>query len=134
MKKQLDKGVVGEILRPHLSGLKGENWEVTFDNPKNIFLTEGSNLALFEEDSKDVYYGHYFFNTFRGKTALLKARQAIEEVFSMGGKVIKGLTPVDNKPAKLMSRWLGFSSYGIIETHGGPMELFILTKKDTEYE
>lgn len=115
--------VVEEILRPHLSEIKG-TWE-----EGAIFYVENDNLALFEEMSPRVYRGHYFFNSARGKEALRMAKDALNLIFQKA-EVIQGWTPTNKKAALLMSRWLGFKSHGLIQTTNGPCELFILTKQE----
>jgi hypothetical protein len=94
----------------------------------NVLLKDGDNLGLFEYDSPGVYSGHYLF---RSGGAYERARAMIACMFSEhGARVIKGLTPVDNTAALRLTRKLGFTSYGTIDTVAGEMELSILTKDD----
>lgn len=96
--------------------------------PPNVTLKDGDNLGLFEYESPGVFSGHYFFRT---PGAYDRAKAMISEMFSRhGAVVIKGLTPVDNIPALRLTRRLGFTSHGTVETQAGEMELFTLTKDD----
>lgn len=129
MDREKDKGIVGEILHPYLPTLQGESWEETLANDENIFLREDDNLAIFELSQPKVYLGHYFFNSARGRKAIELSKKALNIIFDQA-EVVEGWTPLDNKPALLMSKWLGFKSYGQIDTMAGPMELFIMTKNE----
>jgi len=123
------KESVGKILQPHLANTTGRSWQDCFDDKDNIFFVNEDNLAFFEKEKEGVYFGHYFFNTLRGRDALDYANEVLGEMFKKA-EVIQGLTPVANKKAIIMSRWLGFSSYGTIDTIAGEMVLFILTKNE----
>lgn len=95
----------------------------------NILLQCFDDLALFEYESNGVYSGHYFFSM-GGRESIYNGRKMLDHMFSNGAEVIKGLTPKNLRAAKWMNRKLGFKYYGDIDTHAGPMELYILTKKE----
>lgn len=114
-----DERVVGEILRPYINEIQGELEDA-------IFLVYEDNLIIFEELSPKVYRGHYFFNSARGKEAKELCKRALELIFEKA-EVIQGWTPLEKKGAALLSRWLGFTSYGIVND---TFELFILTKQE----
>lgn len=96
-----------------------------------VFLLLGDDGALFEYDAPGTYTGHFLFREARGKTAVNISNVFLTEMFdTYGAEVIRGLTPVSNRAALWMARRLGFTSYGIVETCAGDMELFILSKKD----
>lgn len=99
------------------------------DDENNVMLSDGKNIALFEATKvKSVALGHYFFSS-RGKQALEKGKQFIDFLFDNSRfTIIQGLTPVFNKPARWMSRQLGFQSIAIINTPNGECELFHKTK------
>lgn len=110
-------------------GFDVDNW---LNVQGNIALcTENGDVALFEEESSGVVTGHYFFFV-RGRDAINLSRVVLNEIFTgpYGIKVIRGLTPLDNKGALWMSRHVGFKSYGTIKTPVGPCMLFILTKDE----
>lgn len=125
MKETKDEKVVREILQPFIKDLEGD----FSTNLSNVFLIENDNLVLFEEISPKIYRGHYFFNSARGKEAKTLCKDALQLIFKKA-EILQGWTPVEKRGAALLSRWLGFSSYGIINTNNGPCELFILTKNE----
>lgn len=100
----------------------------------NIALTNDKrDVTLFEYTSPGKYTPHVFYVS-RGKEALQVARDALAEVFSdkYRVEVLTGLTPLHKKGARWLTRQVGFTSYGTVETQIGPCEIFILTKKEWE--
>jgi hypothetical protein len=114
--------------------IDAESW---LGNTRNIALTdERGNVGMFDEAAPGVYTGHYFFKD-RGKAAKALAVRMLLEMFDdRDAKVIRGLTPVDNRPAVWMTRHLGFKDYGTVETWIGDCIIFIMTKEefDTLYK
>lgn len=112
-----------------IEGFYPEEW---LDNVDNVALSDDKgNVALFEREMPGVVTGHYFFFC-RGREAVKLSHRMLHEIFTGPYKVsvIRGLTPVNNRGALWMSRHIGFTSYGIINTQIGPCELFILTKDE----
>ena len=105
------------------------NAEEWLNNPYNIAMAKNGSIGLFEYFSEGVYTGHYFYLV-RGKEAKKLALDMLEEAFGKFAKAIRGLTPLQNRAARWMSRQIGFKSYGVIHDPSGPCELFILTKDD----
>lgn len=93
----------------------------------NVALeAEDGSMALFEYLRPHTYDGHYFFRC-RGKDAVNLAKQVLEEVYTnYGFKAIRGFTPTKHKAALWMSRHLGFSDMGVVETVIGPCVLFVM--------
>jgi hypothetical protein len=107
-------------------------------DPVNIVLeNEHGDLALFEYGfpTRKLYSGHYFFKS-RGRQALNAARDFLDEIFNScyNISIVLGLTPVEHKAARWMSRQVGFKSHGVEELHNKEYELFILTKKEFNNE
>lgn len=103
-------------------------------NKDNVALTnEYGDVSLFERELPGVVTGHYFFHS-RGLVALSVAKQMLEEIFTgdYDVKLIRGITPLDKLGARWLSKRLGFTSYGVIETTVGHAELVILTKQEWE--
>lgn len=105
-------------------------------DPVNIALeNEQGDIALFEYGlpHKKIYSGHYIFKS-RGKAAIQAARDFLDEIFNScyNISIVMGLTPVEYRAAKWLTRRIGFTSYGIEEIRGKQYELFILTKKEFE--
>lgn len=96
-------------------------------DPDNIFLVnECGDLSLFEHhENAKVVTGHYYFKS-RGKRAVQSAKDFLTEVFYLGVQAIVGKTPIRNLGARWMSRHLGFTSYGVVQTFKEPCELFIM--------
>ena len=86
------------------------------------------DVFLFEEKAPKVFVGHYFCKS-RGSKALTNAKEALSEMME-GASVIMGFTPVENKPACLFARKLGFKSNGLIDTAFCKAEFFSMTKQE----
>jgi len=99
------------------------------DNSDNIMITdENSNITLWELGSDGIYTAHVFFKD-KGKKAKALALEMIDKFwFISNHKIVRGMTPLENLPARWMARQLGFKSYGVVSVLCGPCELFILTK------
>lgn len=100
--------------------------------PTNIALiNDRGDLAIFEIGFKNVYTGHYYFKS-RGRAAITAAREFIDELFNTcyNISVLLGLTPLTNRPARWLSRQVGFKSYGIVHNTRRHCEMFIITKKE----
>lgn len=118
------------FIKPYLPKLQGMYPEEWIGQDRNIALLDDGDLALFEEESPGIYYGHYFFVS-RGRAARVKGNRFLDELFTNhGAEIVKGLTPVENLGAKWMSRQLGFKSFGVVTPENIPCELFILSKRD----
>lgn len=105
-------------------------------DPVNIALENDlGDIALFEYGlpHHKVYSGHYIFKS-RGRKAIEAARLFLDEIFNScyNINIVMGLTPVEYKAARWLTRQIGFTSYGIEELHNKDYELFILTKKEFE--
>ena len=133
--RTFDKDLIWKRMQEYRQEFEGFELNSWVDNPLNIALTDGEeNVAMFELASAGVYSGHYFFHSgTRGKKAIETARTFLDEVFANEGTdAITGLTPVDHKGARWISRQLGFKSYGFTDTSVGPCEIFILTRNERE--
>lgn len=98
------------------------------ENPYNVMLVDGDDVALGTFEYPGVYTGHYFFKS-RGKNAIRVAKKMLRYMFEeQGAKVIRGVTKLDNEKARWMNRYLGFDGLGYIETVDGMHELFCLHK------
>ncbi len=105
-------------------------------DPENICLTNDlGDFAFFERGVRHIYTGHYFFKS-RGRQAITVARAFIDELFNTcyNIHVLMGLSPLDNKGARWLSRQVGFKSYGVEEIASKHYEVFIITKKEFNNE
>lgn len=113
-----------------LEGFYPMEW---IQDERNIALTDGrGSFALFEYRDHGTYCGHYFFNV-HGREACKMAKECLQEAFERQGvEVIIGLTPVDNRKALWMNRYLGFKYLDTVDSTEGFLQRFILTKKEWE--
>lgn len=113
---------------PHL--LMDFNPEEWLANPNNIMLSDAKgNVTLWDKNIDGVYTAHIFF-VIKGRAAKSLALEMIDKFWDITKeKVVRGLTPLENLPARWMARQLGFKSYGAVQTVFGPCELFILFKE-----
>lgn len=107
-------------------------------NPANIALENSDgDLAIFEYGlpTRKVYSGHYFFKS-RGKQAIASATGFLDELFNSwyNIRILMGMVPIDRQDVKLLTRRLGFKSYGLETARGKQYELFILTRKEFNNE
>ena len=101
-------------------------------NPLNVALTDGRNIGLLECEGS-TWQVHAIFED-RGAKALSVGRKMVKIAFDQyRAKVLKGLTPAHCRAARLFTRMLGFTSYGMIETVNGPVELFILERSKCRF-
>jgi hypothetical protein len=105
--------------------IDSSSWIADADN--NILLVDSrGNLAAFEKKANKTFEGHYFFKD-RGKQAVDAALSFLDEMRSMPEvSVIIGIVPLINLGARWLTRKIGFSSQGIVETQAATSELFLL--------
>lgn len=92
-------------------------------DPRNIFLLEDDNLAMFLWRWIGIYEGHVLFAK-RGKLALDLGSYFLDVMFKCGAGMI--LAVAMPRPARWFLRQLGFQSKGLIETVEGESEMFQL--------
>lgn len=103
------------------------------DETGNFILSDGgSNYSLFEKEEDGVYSGHYYFldETTPTREKIKIANEMIDTVFSQyKARLIVGLTPLNNRPALLFNKWLGFQRVETVTDEAGQKcGLFKLTK------
>ncbi len=121
---------VREQTDPYANETLGFYPEIWLEDQRNIALVDDrGNICLFEYEKKGVYTGHFFFED-RGRRALHAGRYFLDEILSYDEvQIIRGLTPLQKLGARWLSRQLGFTSYGVVQTVIGPCELFIYSKE-----
>lgn len=129
MQRCYDPDFMRDIVVPFDEGISYDfDFEEWVEDENNVALEEGDNIGVFEFEYPGVFSGHYFFATARGRKAKDLAIRMLTEMFSQhGARTIKGMTPVENKAARWMTRQLGFKSYGVFDTPVGDYELFCIT-------
>lgn len=110
----------------YLQGFDPKSW---LDNPENIALEKEGNYTLYEHHGKGLYTAHIFFPTVKGRKAIDLAKEMLDHLFKYYPFILslRGLTPLENRPARWLARQVGFSSQGPINWEGKWCELFVLT-------
>ena len=117
------------LVEKYATYFKDADVQEWLDDPKNIAIVDEDNVALFEYKSPGAYWGHYFYNSARGREAIKLSERILKHAFHKYPiKTLLGLTPEDNKPARWLSRQIGMHSLGLVETLNGQCELFFLDK------
>lgn len=109
-------------------GADGATWLRT---PGNISIAnDAGDVILFERATVGVYEFHWLQMKTKGREAVRITLDAIDEVFrEKDCAMMFGLVPVDRRDSKLMARWIGSKSVGIVPTEHGPCEMFIMTRE-----
>lgn len=128
VERSYDADLLCSALEPYPE-LIGEDFDPNewVENEENVLLHEDDNCGIFEHEYPGVYSGHYFFKV-RGKEAHDLAIKMLKAMFEThGARTIKGMTPTEKLGARMLTRRLGFTSYGLYDTPYGEYELFVLT-------
>jgi hypothetical protein len=109
---------------------KGLDWQLWLDDHRNVMLVDGGDVGMATFEYPGFYNLHWFFES-RGRAAIKQAHAMMDKFFKdFDVSVVRGLTPIDIKPARWLARQIGFKSYGTVEYPDGPYELFIMTKQE----
>lgn len=125
--------VLAKAVSAHMAeldrGFDAADW---IGSPWNVAITDGQNIGLLECEGS-TWQVHAIFED-RGAKALSVGRKMVKIAFDQyRAKMLKGLTPAHCRAARLFTRMLGFTSYGMIETVNGPVELFILERSKCHF-
>lgn len=130
IRQTFDREMIEEGLGLYPNHVIDMNVGLWLASPQSLALEEDGNVGMFEQFSSGVYTGHYFFRD-RGKKAKDLAIRMMDKVFAdYGVEILRGLTPIDNRPAQWMTRHLGFKDYGEFEHPSGMCTLFMMTKNE----
>jgi RimJ/RimL family protein N-acetyltransferase len=80
-----------------------------------ILLSDGIGAAsIFEWTAPRVWQGHsMFLPESRGRDGIAAGKAMLAWMFERGGaKMLWGMTPIDNRPAQMFNRLLGFKPAG----------------------
>lgn len=100
------------------------------ETPGNVAYRIGDNIGLATLDYPGLYCVHWFF-TAKGKEAIRICQTMLDKVFSEhGAEAVRGVTPIDNKPARFLAKYVGCETISI-ETFadGTTCELMLLSKE-----
>lgn len=129
----MERVIDPEVFDPRLHEPDLAHYYETFDtaewlgDTRNVVLKEGGSFGVFEYNLPGVYTGHYMFKEHRGKDAIRLSNDMLEAVKTeYGAKLIRGIIEVENRASRLLTRKLGFESYGVVDTRAGPCEIFMM--------
>ncbi len=100
-------------------GLRGIDW---VSDPRNVAITEGDDLALFDYVQPGVYEGPFFFQS-RGKAAVEAAKIITARMLETAPLII-GRVPLINRKAAVIARSAGYRCTGIEQTEHGPVFVY----------
>lgn len=109
-------------IRPTVGGEGELNPSAIVADRRNICLFSDDGGAFFAWRGPGVFEGHSFFRV-RGRAAIDLGRAMLGMIEA---RMIWGLTPEGNRPARWFNRQLGFQSLGMIDTPEGRCELFVM--------
>lgn len=102
------------------------------DHPEQyVLLHDGNGAAsIFEWSAPYVWQGHSLYLPHRrGKDGIQAGRDMLQWMFDHGAKMIWGMTPLDNRPAQMFNRLLGFKADDDrIDAAGRPVRTFYMEK------
>ena len=110
---------------PYNRGLDGAAWLREATSHPIVF--KNGDVMLFNDLGNRIFDVHFLFDKARGRAALDQAKVGFGTMFQRGAMALTGLTPIDNRKARLFNRLLGCRSVGIHETPFGACEKFVIT-------
>jgi hypothetical protein len=124
--EDLRKGT--DLYREHVPG--DFDFKAWVENINNIIIKDEDSIGFITYEYPGVYSAHHFHKTRRGKEAISMSLAMMKFGFdNYPIRVMRGLTKTRLKAARWIARQLGFKSYGIVDTHGEPYELFMVTRE-----
>ncbi len=92
-----------------------------YNRPGNIAIGTDQGVGLFSYFGHGKWMGHYLFSSgLSGVDTIGLARSIIDKVFTLEpASAILGQTPEGNKPARMLTRALGFAPVGTSTTASG---------------
>lgn len=119
--------VLDEALDPYDYKMHPDN-ETWLKVPGNVAYTIGDNLGMATFDYPGLYAVHWFFKA-KGLEAVKTCLAMLEPIFAEhGAQAVRGVTPMDNKPARRLAKYVGCETISIEEYPDGPYEIMILSK------
>ena len=113
---------------PMNRGAVGMDW---LKVPGNVaFADKAGNVLLFEKAGNHMYQFHWLRTVSKPRQLIQFTRYACREVYDLPGVgLLFGLVPADRRDSKLMARWIGAQSLGLVNADYGLCEMFILTRE-----
>lgn len=115
-------------IRPAMGG---DGWLDAELLPPHIYLGDERGGMLFIENATGIYEVHYLFTAeIRGGEALkIASGMILALMLDHDAKMIWGSVPIGNRPARIFTRKLGFTSLGIRERLDKSFEDFVLRRE-----
>jgi hypothetical protein len=105
-----------------------------FEQPDHyILLHDGEGAAsIFEWSAPGIWQGHsLYLPERRGKEGIQSGREMVAWMFDHGAEMLWGQTPLDNRPALMFNRLLGFKPAGQgVHFVAGPVQYFTLKSRN----
>jgi hypothetical protein len=123
----LDPDVLTKALDPYdyVMGKSNEEWLKT---PGNLAYTMGDDLGLATFDYPGLYAVHWFFKS-KGLEAVKVCLTMLDEIFTThGAHVVRGVTPIENKPARRLAKYVGCETVSIEDYPDGRYEIMLLSR------
>jgi hypothetical protein len=122
-----DPKVLDKALDPYGYKMEPDN-KTWLEVPGNVAYTVGEDLGMATFDYPGLYAVHWFFKS-RGREAVEVCIAMLEKVFGEhGAKVVRGVTPMNNLPARRLAKYVGCETISIEEYPDGPYEIMLLYK------
>lgn len=139
MIRSFDPEIMRKAFEPHVRYHDDKmDYDAWIGNRKNVmYVIDNGDVGLATYEYPGLYNVHWFFNQTRGKAAIKLAQEMLDALFQdEGAQIVRGLTPVDLKPARWLAKYIGFKSYGVVKCpeddgpNEGFCELMLLTKHE----
>lgn len=122
-----DPKVLDAALEPYGYHMEPDN-KTWLEVPGNLAYTIGEDLGLATFDYPGLYAVHWFFKS-KGLEAVKVCLTMLDKVFGEhGAQAVRGVTPIDNKPARRLAKYVGCETISIEEYPDGLYEIMILSK------
>lgn len=124
-----DPEVLTKALGPYDYHMGNDN-KSWLENPENLAYAIGDDLGLASFDYPGVYSVHWFFKS-KGRAAIEVCVTMLDKLFGEhGAEIVRGITPMDNKPARRLAKYVGCETLSI-ETYpdGEDYEIMVLSKE-----
>lgn len=133
MMRSLDPEIFKEGVRPYPKEFKYDIEDFDFEGwlaGKNVMYTEDGSVGLCSLEYPGVYTVHWFFHR-GGRKAIPLAVDMLADLFdNHGARLVRGVTPVENRAALIAARKIGMKSYGILPYPDGDCELLMMTREE----
>lgn len=128
LERSYDPELMTKAMEPYEYHMEPDN-AAWLSIPHNLMYVSGDDVGLATFDYPGLYAVHWFFKS-RGKAAIKTCIMMLDKVFGEhGAQAVRGVTPMDNKPARMLAKYVGCETISI-ETYpdGKEYEIMLLSK------